>query len=50
MKTSINRMQAIFVKDFKDVMKNLFISSSLLMPIILAFTYSRLDGISIELI
>ncbi|HLR16081.1 MAG TPA: ABC transporter permease [Bacillota bacterium] len=50
MKTSINRMQAIFIKDFKDVMKNMFISSSLLMPIILAFMYSRLDDVSIDLI
>ncbi len=49
MKTSIIRMQAIFVKDFKDLMKNMFISTSMLMPIILAFLYSRISDITIDL-
>lgn len=50
MKTSITRMQAIFVKDFKDLMKNMFISTSMLMPIILAFLYSRISDVTIDLV
>lgn len=50
MKTSVNRIQAIFVKDFKDLMKNLFISSSMILPIVMAFMYSRMPDITIDLI
>lgn len=49
MSTSFNRILAIFKKDFKDLMKNMFISSSMLMPIILAFVYRRVDVIPIEI-
>src|SRR5690625_2236267 len=50
MKTSINRIQAIFVKDFKELMKNMFISSSMLMPIVLAFMYNRLAEHTLEFV
>lgn len=50
MRTSVNRIQAIFTKDFKDLMKNMFISSSLILPIVMAFMYSRMAVVTIDLV
>jgi ABC-2 type transport system permease protein len=45
---SIKRSIAIFQKDYKDVSKNLFVSSSALMPLILAALYGRMGVESIN--
>lgn len=45
---SFKRSIAIFQKDYKDVSKNLFVSSSALMPLILAALYGRVGVESIN--
>lgn len=45
---SLKRMNAIFQKDLKDLSKNLYVGTSLLMPIVLAFMYGRMEDITIE--
>ncbi|KRG14083.1 ABC transporter, partial [Lederbergia galactosidilytica] len=39
---SLKRSMAIFQKDYKDVIKNYFVSTSALMPILLAAFYGRM--------
>ena len=42
---SLKRALAIFQKDYKDLSRNLFVSSTLIMPLFLAVFYSRIgDG------
>lgn len=48
MTLSIKRVYAIFQKDLKDLSKNMFISSTILMPIILAIFYGRMKDVPIE--
>ena len=45
---SMKRMNAIFQKDLKDLSKNMYVGTSLLMPFLLAFFYRKMDIISIE--
>ncbi|QKS70075.1 ABC transporter permease [Paenalkalicoccus suaedae] len=49
MTLSMKRIYAIFQKDVKDVFKNMFVLSTLFMPIILAVFYSSADIISQEI-
>ncbi|MEN2768858.1 ABC transporter permease [Ornithinibacillus xuwenensis] len=46
---SMKRIYAIFQKDLKDVTKNYFVSSIIILPIIMAFLYSRIGEVTIEL-
>lgn len=45
---SMKRMYAIFQKDLKDLSKNMFVGSSIIMPIILAAIYGRTGEVPIE--
>ncbi len=45
---SLKRMNAIFQKDLKDLTKNIYVGTSLLMPVVLAFMYGRMGDIGIE--
>lgn len=45
---SMKRMYAIFQKDLKDLSKNMFVGSSIIMPIILAAFYGRMEEVPIE--
>jgi ABC-2 type transport system permease protein len=45
---SLKRMNAIFKKDLKDLTKNIYVGTSLLMPVVLAFMYGKMDNIGIE--
>lgn len=46
---SMKRMNAIFQKDLKELSKNMYIGTSLIMPILLAIFYGQLEEVSIEL-
>ncbi|GIO23304.1 ABC transporter permease [Oceanobacillus sp. J11TS1] len=46
---SVKRFMAIFQKDVKDLYRNLYISSTALMPLILAVIYSRLGDIPLSM-
>lgn len=45
---SMKRMNAIFQKDLKDLSKNMYVGTSLIMPFVLAIFYRQMDVISIE--
>lgn len=45
---SMKRMYAIFQKDLKDLSKNMYIGTSLIMPFLLAILYRNMDVTSIE--
>lgn len=45
---SMKRMNAIFQKDLKDLSKNMYVCSSLIVPFLLAFFYRKVDIVSIE--
>src|SRR5690625_310767 len=45
---SFKRMNAIFQKDLKDLTKNIYVGTSLLTPVLIAFMYGRMGDISIE--
>lgn len=45
---SMRRMNAIFQKDLKDLSKNMYVGTSLILPFMLAFFYRQMDIISIE--
>lgn len=45
---SWRRMNAIFQKDLKDLSKNIYVGTSLLMPVLLAIMYGKMGYISIE--
>ncbi|MBO0991861.1 ABC transporter permease [Bacillus sp. SD088] len=44
---SFKRSMAIFQKDYKDIMKNYFVSTSAVMPLILAVFYSRMGTLAV---
>ncbi len=46
---SFFRTYAIFQKDLKDLSKNLFVGTSLLVPLVLAFFYSTFDEVTIDM-
>ena len=46
---SMKRMNAIFTKDMKDLSKNMYILTTLLMPIVLAAIFGRTDEGSIQM-
>src|SRR5699024_250988 len=45
---SFKRMNAIFQKDLKDLTKNIYVGTSLLMPVLIAFMYGGMEDISID--
>ncbi|MUK89416.1 ABC transporter permease subunit [Ornithinibacillus sp. L9] len=45
MTVSMKRIYAIFQKDLKDLSKNLFVSSIVILPVLMAFMYSRMGDI-----
>lgn len=45
---SMKRALAIFQKDYKDLSRNLFVSSTLIMPLFFAVFYSQLGGEGID--
>lgn len=45
---SWRRVNAIFQKDLKDLTKNLYVGTSLLMPVILAFMFGKMGEAGIE--
>ncbi|WP_393964784.1 ABC transporter permease [Exiguobacterium sp. S22-S28] len=49
MNLSIQRTLAIFLKDVKDVTRNLFVTTTLLVPILLAIVYRNLGDITLEI-
>ncbi|WP_047981502.1 ABC transporter permease [Ornithinibacillus contaminans] len=49
MTSSFKRINAIFQKDLKDLSKNLYVTSMLILPIVMAFLYSRFDGITLDI-
>lgn len=44
---SLKRVQAIFIKDWKDLLKNYYILSTVFMPLILAIWYGNMDETAI---
>ncbi len=48
MNFSLGRMNAIFQKDLKDLSRNMYVATTLLMPLILAILYRNTGIISIE--
>ncbi|MFD1174651.1 ABC transporter permease [Oceanobacillus picturae] len=46
---SIKRMYAIFQKDVRDLTKNMFITTTMLMPLLLALFYGRMDEVTIDM-
>ncbi|MFB5663506.1 ABC transporter permease [Alteribacillus sp. HJP-4] len=49
MTLSFKRMYAIFEKDLKDLSKNMFVLTTLLMPLVFALMFSRSETVSIEI-
>lgn len=49
MNISMKRIQAIFVKDYKEFSRNYAVSSVVLMPIILAIFYGRIGSTSVDI-
>ena len=49
MNISVKRIQAIFMKDYKEFSRNYVLSSGVLMPLVLAFFYGRMDSNSIDM-
>ncbi|MBR3118071.1 MULTISPECIES: ABC transporter permease [Oceanobacillus] len=45
---SMKRVMAIFQKDMKDLYKNMYVSTTILMPLIFAFFYGRMDNLTVE--
>ncbi|MCK2157704.1 ABC transporter permease [Exiguobacterium sp. 17-1] len=46
---SINRAMAIFQKDVKDVSKNVFVGTTLLVPILMAIVYKNIGEVTLEI-
>lgn len=46
---SINRAMAIFQKDVKDVSKNVFVGTTLLVPILMAIVYTNIGEVTLEI-
>jgi len=49
MTISMRRVMAIFQKDLKDLYKNMYISTTVIMPIVLALFYGRIENPTIEI-
>ena len=49
MNISVKRIQAIFMKDYKEFSRNYVISSVVLMPLVLALFYGRIGSNSIDM-
>lgn len=45
---SMRRVVAIFQKDLKDLYKNMYVSTTILMPLIFAFFFGRMDEVTVE--
>ncbi|RDW17414.1 ABC transporter permease [Oceanobacillus chungangensis] len=45
---SMKRVMAIFQKDMKDLSKNIYITSTLILPLFFAFFYGRMDNLTID--
>ncbi|GKU77275.1 ABC transporter permease [Paenibacillus sp. L3-i20] len=45
---SMNRVMAILQKDYKDVSRNLYVSTTIIVPLILALFYGKSDDITID--
>ncbi|AXI10831.1 ABC transporter permease subunit [Oceanobacillus sp. 143] len=45
---SMKRIMAIFQKDMKDLSKNMYITSTMILPLFFAFFYGRMDNLTIE--
>lgn len=48
MTISMKRIMAIFQKDMKDLYKNMYISTTIIMPLVLALFYGRMENLTIE--
>ncbi|MFD2630528.1 ABC transporter permease [Oceanobacillus kapialis] len=46
---SLKRFYAIIQKDMKDLSKNMMITSTMLMPLVLAIFYGRMDDVTIDM-
>ncbi|SDS66570.1 ABC-2 type transport system permease protein [Paenibacillaceae bacterium GAS479] len=46
---STKRVTAIFVKDFKDMSRNMFVSSTLILPLLMAIIYRQTGTLSIDM-
>ncbi|WP_214731845.1 ABC transporter permease [Exiguobacterium sp. s195] len=46
---SLKRALAIFQKDYKDLSRNLFVSSTLVMPLFFAVFYSRIGDVGVDI-
>lgn len=46
---AVQRMYAIFMKDVKDLSKNLFVTTTVITPVILALFYGQQDQLPIEI-
>lgn len=46
---SLKRALAIFQKDYKDLSRNLFVSSTLVMPLFFAVFYSRIGDAGVDI-
>ena len=46
---SINRAMAIFQKDVKDVSRNVFVGTTLLVPILMAIVYKNIGEVTLEI-
>ncbi|GAB2570279.1 ABC transporter permease [Gracilibacillus alcaliphilus] len=49
MSFSIKRLMAIFQKDLKDLYRNLYVLSTVLLPLVFAFIYGRMDEVPAEI-
>lgn len=46
---SVKRFMAIFQKDLKDLYRNMYVSSTALMPLIFAVIYGQMNNVTIEM-
>jgi len=46
---SVKRFMAIFQKDLKDLYRNMYVSSTALMPLIFAVIYGRMENVTVEM-
>lgn len=49
MNLSINRMRAVFIKDYKEFSRNYAISSMVLLPLFLAFMYNKMGADTVQM-
>lgn len=46
---SVKRFMAIFQKDLKDLYRNLYVSSTIILPLVFALIYGRMDVVPLEI-